>query len=330
MDYVCCGCLRLDYLITPDGQPHLREMGGNALYTAVGARLWSNSLGMLARAGENYPAEWLEEFERHQLDTSGVQRIPGQHDMRTFYTYLDPHTRIDTDPAFHFARIRRPLPAELADYVHSTPGQDDPNEYEPLAVRPDDWPSAFDGARALHLAPTSIRTHTHLPARARQAGVPLVTVDPGERYMVPPLRRHVEAMLEHADAFLPSEMEVRSLLGGMDLWKAAAEFARHGPRIVVVKVGERGALVYERDARRRTQVPAYPARVADVTGAGDSFCGGFLVGLAETGDAIRAAMYGAVSASFVIEGYGALYAAYHSREEAEERLLRLEGVMRET
>jgi len=113
------------------------------------------------------------------------------------------------------------------------------------------------------------------------------------------------------------------------LWRAAAEFARHGPRIVVVKAGDRGALVYERDTRRRTHVPAYPARVADVTGAGDSFCGGFMVGLAETGDAIRAAMYGAVSASFVIEGFGALYAIHHSREEAEEHLQRLEKMMRQ-
>ncbi|MCA9947120.1 MAG: hypothetical protein KC449_26755, partial [Anaerolineales bacterium] len=49
-------------------------------------------------------------------------------------------------------------------------------------------------------------------------------------------------------------------------------------------------------------------RIADVTGAGDSFCGGFMVGLAQTGDPAQAVAYGLVSASLVIEGYGALYA----------------------
>jgi ribokinase len=275
--------------------------------------------------GENYPTDWLDALKQHGLDVSGIRVVPGRQDIRTFYAYTDPRTRTDTDPATHFARIGLPLPDDLRDYVHSTPGQDNPHEYEPLAVRLDDWPSAYDGARALHLSPISIRTHTHLPARARQAGVTQITADPGERYMVPRLHSHVEALLQNLDVFLPSEMEVRSLLAeGVDLWDAAVEFARQGPRVVVVKMGDRGALVYERDSNRRTHVPPYPARVVDVTGAGDSFCGGFMVGLATTSDAVRAALYGTVSASFAIEGYGALHALSANTTEARRRLVYLE------
>jgi sugar/nucleoside kinase (ribokinase family) len=330
IDCICCGGLRIDYLITPDGQAHVREMGGNALYAAVGARVWSDRVGLLARVGENYPTGWLDTLKQHGLDVSGIHVVPGTQDMRTFYAYTDPRTRTDTDPATHFARIGLPLPDDLADYVHSTPGQDDPDEYEPLAVRPDDWPRTFDGACALHLSPISICTHTSLPTRARQSGVTQVTADPGERYMVPRLRPHVEALLQNLDVFLPSEMEVRSLLGEVDLWGAAVEFVRHGPRIVVVKIGDQGALVYEQDSKRHTHVPPYPARVVDVTGAGDSFCGGFMVGLATTGDPIRAALYGTVSASFAIEGYGALYALSQSPIEARRRLAYLEQAMANT
>jgi sugar/nucleoside kinase (ribokinase family) len=326
-DFVCCGGLRVDYLVTSEGQAHLREMGGNALYAAVGAHVWAARVGLLGRVGENYPAGWLDALKRQGLDSTGVRVVPGRQEMRTFYAYLDPRTRTDTDPARHLARIGQPLPADLLDYVHSTPGQDDPDHYEPLAVQPDDWPSAYDGARAAHLSPISIRTHMSLPERARRAGVPQITLDPGERYMVPRLRAHIEALLEHADAFLPSEQEVRSLMGAVDLWKAAIEFARCGPRIVVIKVGDRGALVYECEHNRRSHVPAYPAGVVDTTGAGDSFCGGFMVGLAETGDAIRAAMYGTVSASFVIEGYGALYALNAVPDQALARLQYLERLM---
>jgi sugar/nucleoside kinase (ribokinase family) len=331
MDYICCGGLRIDYLITPDGQAHVREMGGNALYAAIGARVWSDRVGLLARVGENYPTGWLDALKQNGLDVSGIRVVPGWQDMRTFYAYTNSRTRTDTDPATHFARIGLPLPDDLADYVHSTPGQDNPDEYEPLAVRPDDWPQAFDGARALHLSPISVRTHINLPTRARQSGVTQITADPGERYMVPRLRSHVEELLQNLDVFLPSEMEVRSLqTEGVDLWDAAIEFARHGPRVVIIKMGDRGALVYERDSNRLTHVPPYPAHVVDVTGAGDSFCGGFMVGLATAGDPIRAALYGTVSASFAIEGYGALYALGADSAKARQRLAYLEHAMANT
>jgi ribokinase len=147
--------------------------------------------------------------------------------------------------------------------------------------------------------------------------------------MVPRLHSRVEALLQNLDVFLPSEMEVRSLMTeGVDLGDAAVEFARHGPRVVVIKMGDRGALVYERDSNRRTHVPPYPARVVDVTGAGDSFCGGFMVGLATTGDPIRAALYGTVSASFAIEGYGALHALNANPAEVRQRLVYLEQAIR--
>ncbi len=316
----------MDYIITAQGQVRLREMGGNALYAAAGARVWDTRVGLLARIGENYPAGWLGELEQYGLDVTGVRVVPGQQEMRTFYAYIDPRTRVDTEPARHFARVGLPLPNDLDGYVHSTPGQDDPTAYEPLAVPPEDFPISYANAQVLHLSPISIRTHTYLPACARQLGIKQVTADPGERYMVPRLRANIEALLPALDVFLPSEQEVRSLLGTVDLWDAAAEFARHGPHVVVVKVGDRGALVYERDRDRRTHIPAYPANVVDTTGAGDAFCGGFMVGLFDTGDPVRAAELGTVSASFAIEDYGVRRVLTASRDEAEARLTILAGL----
>ena len=83
MKFVTGGGLRVDYLITHDGQVRSGLIGGNALYAAVGAALWSNEVGLWARLGENYPVAWLEQLRPFPLQTTGLIRIPGRQDHRT-------------------------------------------------------------------------------------------------------------------------------------------------------------------------------------------------------------------------------------------------------
>jgi len=312
--------MRIDYLITHEGAARVGEVGGNALYAAVGAALWTNDVGLWARIGENYPQAWLDDLQETGFGIDGLVRVPGDQDHRTFFAYRANGPRDDTNPAAHFARIGQPLPEVLRDYIHSTPGQDDPHNFEPLAVRPEDWPDAYDGVTAVHLSPISLATHLHVPAPLRQHGVKQISCDPGERYMVPERQPYIQQLLAQIDVFLPSAMEVRSLFGNeVDLWKAAKTLCRWGASVVVVKNGADGVLVQEGVNGRSTHIPAYhqpnDPRIIDVTGAGDSFCGGFMVGLAQTGDPVQAARMGVVTSSFVIEGYGALYALGRRGEE---------------
>jgi ribokinase len=334
---ITAGGMRIDYLITQTGEARIGLVGGNALYSAVGAAVWKRPLNgrvaLWARIGENYPQDWLAKLAALGLDTAGLLRIPGHQDHRTFYAYTPDGRRVDTDPAFHFGRIGQPLPDPLRDYIHSTPGQDNPDEYEPLALRPEDWPKQYEmpaesAASALHLAPISIRTHMTVPAILRQRNVKIITVDPGERYMRPELIPTLRRFLPDIDAFLPSAQEVRSLFGSqVNLWEAAETLSLWGPPIVVIKHGAQGILIYERQNGRKTTLPAFhtanDGRIVDITGAGDAFCGGFLVGLATTNDTIKAAEMGLVSASLVLEGYGALYALNESTSSPESRLQQL-------
>ena len=308
--FAVVGGLREDYFITPLNEVHLREIGGNAVYAAVGAFLWNKHIALITRVGENYPTEWIELFKSRRFDTRGIQTVPGWHDTRTFYAYLSLEERADTDPAGHFARIGQPLPPELKDYATSTEGQEDRARFGDLAVRPADIPRSLHSVRGLHLAPGDYITHHTVPEALRAAGVKVITCDPSVRYMQPALKNEVQGVVRGLDAFLPSEMEVRSYYRSehVDLWEAAAEFGSMGCRIVVVKRGSNGSYVYHVDTGDKWHVPAYPATVRDVTGAGDSFCGGFMVGLADTGDPVEAALRGAVSASIVIVGVGALSA----------------------
>ena len=326
--YVTGGGMRIDFIITRDGKARLGLAGGNALYSAVGAALWSKRVAPWARIGENFPADTLSQLEDSGLAVSGLRRVPGKQDHRTFYAYTPDGRREDTNPADHFARIGAPMPGELMGYVHSTPGQAELARFEPLSLRHDDWPDSFDSAVAVHLAPLPIHSHMELVSRISERGSMIVTLDPGERYMVPELLSSVRELLPHISAFLPSESEIRSLFGpSVEPEAAARSLADWGAPIVVVKRGHNGVLVCERESGRLWRQPAYhPAgdeRVIDVTGAGDAFCGGFMVGLVDSGEAEIATQLGAVSASLVIEGYGALYALGRPPRLAESRLQEL-------
>ena len=74
-------------------------------------------------------------------------------------------------------------------------------------------------------------------------------------------------------------------------------------------------------------IPVFPTNVKDPTGAGDAFCGGFQVGLFETGDPVQAALYGAVSASFVIEEFSPMYACLVEPKDARHRLSKIRNMM---
>jgi ribokinase len=362
---ICCGGLRTDYIITDQGEARLMQMGGNALYAAAGARLWLDRVAILARYGDGYPLGWLDELGECGFDTRGIRYVHGPQDHRTFYAYLGQDTRVDTDPARHFARVGLALPDALRDYVHSTPGQDNPHRYEPLAVTPEDLEALLDemvqgqsnagrpdapatdaqskDARladagpplptGLHIAPTSIRTQRHLPEVARRRGVQMVSVDPGERAMRPALKPYVEDMLAYVDVFLPSDQEVESLLRDvpeeMDAMRCAAWFAAYGPGIVVLKLGSGGVLVHERSNGRFWHVPALPVRVVDVTGAGDAFCGGFMADFVKHGDPVRAAITGTVSASIAIQDYGPLPMLAVTQDEADHRATLLRAYVAE-
>ena len=319
------GGLRTDYLITRAGKAHCGLPGGNALFAAAGAAMWANDVAPWARFGRNFPRSWLITLSKMGLNTSALIEVHGDQDHRTFFAYTPDGKRDDTNPSAHFARIGEPLPEALQDYVHSTPQQDNAGEYEPLAIRPADWPSKFNDVTAVHLAPLPLATHLHVPSKLRDEGVQLITVDPGERYMVPECISSIRSILPQIDVFLPSDMEVRSLLGSdLTLWQAAELFGSWGASLVVIKVGARGVLVYDSENGHRHHLLPYhnpnDACVIDVTGAGDAFCGGFAVGLAKTANLLLAAQMGLVSASLVIEGYGALFALAVNRKTANDRL----------
>ena len=121
---------------------------------------------------------------------------------------------------------------------------------------------------------------------------------------------NIPALVIGLTAFLPAEPELRALFHGRstDLWEMMEALAGYGCDLFIVKRGERGQYLFDAAAHARYEITAYPARLADPTGAGDAFCGGFLAGYRQTYDPVQAVLHGSVSASLVVEGSGDNYA----------------------
>ncbi|MGE5222956.1 MAG: carbohydrate kinase family protein [Omnitrophica WOR_2 bacterium] len=310
--FLFAGQLRRDYLVLPSGRPLLDVPGGNLLYAAVGLAIWEPSPppGLMARVGEDYPQEWLEAFARRGFDIRGIRVLPEAMDLRSFYVYTDHTTRISDDPVAHFARLGLAFPKELLGYKPASTGVDSRTRLNPTSLRQVDIIPDYLGATAAHLCPLDYLTHSLLPAVLRQSGFTTVTLDPAQSYMNPVFWNDVQALLTGLTAFLPSEEEIRELFHGRseDLWEMAETLSTSGCEIIVIKRGEKGQYLYDAATHSRWEIPAYPARLADPTGAGDAFCGGFLAGYRLTYDPLQAALHGNISASLVVEGQGPFYA----------------------
>lgn len=310
--FVLAGQLKRDFALLPNGKALVNVPGGNMIYAATGFGVWepANLMGLIARVGEDYPREWLEEIHQRGFDIRGIRILPEAIDLRSFYVYTDVYTRLTEDPAGHFTRLQQPFPKALLNYTRPEASYDSRSRLTPTSLRQSDIPADYLDATAAHLCPIDYLTHTLLPAVLRQNGFSTVTLDPSSGTMSPTFWDDFPALVTGLTAFLPNEEEMRRLFHGRstDLWQMMEAIADYGCEIVVVKRGESGQFLYDRTTKVRWEVPAYPARVVDPTGAGDSFCGGFLAGYRQTYDPLQAALYGSISASLTIEGSGTFYA----------------------
>jgi ribokinase len=323
MDYfsprvIFLGKLTRDFTILPSSKALIDVPGGNVLFAAVGLKIWEGESvpGIVARVGEDYPREWLYDFALWGLDPKGVRVQPEPIDVRCFMVYADithpadqahpadVSTPYQDDPVVHFARLGLPFPKALLGYRPPNLNIDSRTRLLPTSLRQGDIPGDFLDATYAHLCPGDFLTHSLMPAILRQAEFTTITLDPSSGYMNPTFFGDIPVLLTGLTAFMPSEDEIRSLFQGKstDLWEMMEALTAYGCEIIIVKRGLNGQWVYDSATRSHWEIPSYPARVTNPTGAGDAFCGGFLAGFRRTYEPLVAAMQGNISASLVIEG----------------------------
>jgi sugar/nucleoside kinase (ribokinase family) len=307
--HIFAGRLQRDILLPVFGPPLIDVPGGKLLYAAAGFLLWGKGAGLLARAGEDYPREWLSLFEDYGLDTQGIKILPEEIDLRNFLAYTDNFTRQQTNPVAHFARLGIPFPKILLGYRPLQPVQSLKVEVDISQPRPADIPSDYLHARCVHLCGLDYSITSRMISAFRESQVRTLTLDPQTCWMQPIYWKEVCLLLNGLTAFLPSEKELRSLFWGKsnDLVEMAEAIAAEGCEFVVVKRGPQGQLLYDGISHKIWQIPAYNVDMRDPTGAGDSFCGGFLGGYHNTNDPLQAVLHGNISASLTIEGSGVFH-----------------------
>ncbi len=291
--FAVLGCLTLDSVVTASGDRFASVCGGNALYAAAGMAIWERRVGIVTRAGSDYPEDCLQPFEDAGIALSGVHPRLDQPGLHVAFAY-----RRDGSRTHGLApEVLAAIPAEERSvFVDDTHEED---RYLAFTPRPSDipapWMADLSGA---HLPQLRWESQASLARALRESRPDLrITLD---AWHVAAGQEPADGLLEDVDAFLPSEDDARRLRPDRSAPEAARDFQALGARHVVIKLGDAGCLV--RTAEGATwHVPAYPAAAIDPTGAGDAFCGGFLVGLHETGDPVQAAAFGTISASFVVE-----------------------------
>ncbi len=304
------GPLRRMFLLPPNGKPQLDTPGGNLLYAAAGLAIWDKDIGLISRVGEDYPRGWIDDLETRGFDVQGINILPEPLDLRQFIAYSDLYTRHNDNPVAHFARRELQFPKALFGYKDPTTRVDSEGHLTAHSLRQKDIPADYYHATGAHFCPLDYLTHSLLPALMRQSGFTTLTLDPSRTYMNPNFFEKVPAIITGLTAFLPSEDKLRELFRGRseDIWEMVEALASFGCEIIVVKRAIQGQMLYDAASRQRFEIPAYPGREYDLTGAGDSFCGGFIAGWRKTFDPLEATLYGNVSASLTIEGSGPYFA----------------------
>ena len=308
--FVIAGCLNRDFLLPISGSPQINILGGNLTYTAVGLNLWGGSGGLLARVGEDYPRDWLDQLKSLGFDLSGIRLLSTPLDLRRFLAHEDRSTAYTQNPIQHFASRRLAFPSELLGYSDIQPSHASRSKPLSQTIQISDVPAFYLDSSAVHICPVDYLSHLVLPSlfRQGQASTVTMTADPG--YMLPSFWEEIPGLLSELTAFITNEVDVRSLFKGRqtDLWEMAAMLAGFGPEYILIETMSQGYYLFDRISGKRWMVPNYPANAVDPTGCRDAFSGGFLAGYRQNYNALEGVLKGSIAASLVLEGSGLFFA----------------------
>ncbi|MCF2489574.1 PfkB family carbohydrate kinase [Dyadobacter sp. CY347] len=277
MSLLTVGSVAFDALETPFGKTD-KIIGGAATYITLAASYFTKENNLVAVVGGDFPDEMISLLQDHGVNTEGLEIV---QDGKTFFWSGKYHEDMNT---------RDTLVTELNVMEH----------FDPII------PETYQGTTFLMLGNTVPATQKLIIERMTSRPK-LIMLDTMNLWMNIAMD-DLKAVLKMVDLITINDEEARQLSGEYSLRKAAKKILEMGPKTLIIKKGEHGALLFQDD--RIFFAPALPLEeVFDPTGAGDTFAGGFIGYLASTDDISfenmkRAIIYGSAMASFCVEKFG--------------------------
>ena len=293
MSILIVGTVAFDAIETPFGKTD-KIVGGAATYIGLSASFFSNNLNLVSVVGDDFPKQAIKILEQHNIDTKGLQIKEGE---KTFFWSGKYHNDMNT---------RDTIETQLN--VLET--------FDPIV------PKEYQNSEFLMLGNLMPSVQKKVLAQM-QKRPKLVVLDTMNFWMELFLEDLKEALKE-VDVLTINDEEARQLSGEYSLVKAAKKILETGPNYLVIKKGEHGALLFNKE--EVFFAPALPLEdVFDPTGAGDCFAGGFIGYLEKTKDISfenmkRAVIHGSVMASFCVEKFGTERIKELTHQDVENRL----------
>lgn len=277
MSLISVGTMAFDAIETPFGKTD-QIIGGSATYVAYAASKFVQPIKQVSIVGFDFPKEEMDELSSRGVELEGVEVVP---DKKSFFWSGRYHMDMNT---------RDTLVTDLNVLL----------DFNPVL------PESYQGAEFLMLGNLDPviqkKVITQLKTRPK-----LIVMDTMNFWMEVAMPQ-LEETLKLVDVLMVNDSEARQLSAQFSLVKAAKEIMKMGPKYLIIKKGEHGALLFHGD--QVFFAPALPLEsVFDPTGAGDTFAGGFMGHIARTRDISfenmkTAIIVGSAMASFCVEKFG--------------------------
>jgi sugar/nucleoside kinase (ribokinase family) len=293
IDFVAIGSVIIDDIIDPQGHSSMGSLGGGGTYAVAGMRVWSTQAALVAIIGQNFP----EHAWSHLIslaDTGGIvlRNTPQPRAWQLFETDGTRHEVFRTD----FAALRQ------------------------TSITPAEYPAQFAAARGVYLQTGSAAEAEAWALHLKQLNPATILLwEPWEIIYTPQNWREFSRVASLFDIVSPQTVEVSWMIEETNPERQTAMLLEAGIRCLALRSGAAGSWVCTAEVSHH--IPALAVPVVDETGAGNAYCGGFIVGYAESGgDPLVAGQCGTVSATFALAQVGLPRLGPMARMAAKEKL----------
>jgi sugar/nucleoside kinase (ribokinase family) len=277
MSLLVVGSVAFDAIETPFGKTD-KIVGGAASYIALCSSYFTKSVNLVAVVGDDFPQEFVNHLNVNGVNTEGLQVKVGE---KSFFWSGKYHNDMNS---------RDTLVTELNVL----------GNFDPII------PASYQNCEYLMLG--NLTPKIQQTVIERLTNRPKLIVLDTMNFWMEIAMDDLKETLKMVDVLTINDEEARQLSGEYSLVKAAAKIQNMGPKFLIIKKGEHGALLFH--GKEMFYAPALPLEeVFDPTGAGDTFAGGFIGYLAKTNDLSfdnmkNAVIYGSAMASFCVEKFG--------------------------